>query len=67
MRARAPNACTNEISHAIPLNQTDVMTVPVVKLSSVTFYARHGDVPMLLASALCVIGAVMISRRRDVR
>ena len=57
---------SGEISHAIPLNQTDVMTVPVVKLSSVTFYARHGDVPMLLASALCLIAAVGLSRRQGV-
>jgi len=57
---------SGEISHAIPLNQTDVITVPVVKFSSVTFYARHGDVPMLLASALCLIAAVGLSRRQGV-
>ena len=54
---------SGEVSHQIALNQTDVMTVPVVKLSGVTFYAKHGDTPLLLVSALCVLLAVALSRQ----
>ena len=55
---------SGEISHEIPLNKTDVMTVPVVKLSGLTFYARHGDMPLLVACVLCLLGALLASRRR---
>ena len=55
---------SGEVSHSIPLNQTDVMTVSVLKLSGLTFYARHGDVPLLAGCALFVALAWFVSRRR---
>ena len=58
---------TGEISHAIELNQTAVMTVDVLKLSGLTFSARHGDAPLLIACALLVLAAWLVSRRVPVR
>ena len=58
---------TGEISHAIQLNQTAVMTVDVLKLSGLTFYARHGDVPLLIGCALLVLVAWIASRRVPVQ
>jgi apolipoprotein N-acyltransferase len=55
-----------EISHEIPLNATGVLTVDVLKLSGLTFYARHGDAPLLIACVLLVAAAFIISRRRVV-
>ncbi|HKW13321.1 MAG TPA: apolipoprotein N-acyltransferase, partial [Candidatus Krumholzibacteria bacterium] len=58
---------SGEISHEIPLNKTDVLTASVMKLSGLTFYARHGDTPLFLASVLCLLFAVAISRRNPAR
>jgi apolipoprotein N-acyltransferase len=54
---------TGEMRGAIQLNQTDVLTTEVLKLSGLTFYARHGDAPLLVLSALIVLVAWVISRR----
>jgi apolipoprotein N-acyltransferase len=56
-----------EISHAIQLNQTDVLTIDVLKLYGVTFYARHGEVPLLITCALLVLAAALLSRRAPAR
>jgi len=58
---------SGEVSESIPLNRTEVLTANVLKLSGVTFYARHGDRPLLIASTLLVLMAAAISRRRIVR
>jgi apolipoprotein N-acyltransferase len=55
---------TGEISHTIPLNATGVLAVDVLKLSGLTYYARHGDSPLLIACGLLVVAAFFISRRR---
>jgi apolipoprotein N-acyltransferase len=54
---------TGEMRGAIQLNQADVLTTEVLKLSGLTFYARHGDAPLLVLSALIVLVARVISRR----
>ncbi|HEX6791183.1 MAG TPA: apolipoprotein N-acyltransferase [Candidatus Krumholzibacteria bacterium] len=54
---------TGEITHAIQLNQAAVQTATVVKLSGLTFYARYGDLPLVLLSALLVCAALLVSRR----
>ncbi|HET6349709.1 MAG TPA: apolipoprotein N-acyltransferase [Candidatus Krumholzibacteria bacterium] len=56
-------APSGEVREMIPLNQTRVITVPVLKLSGVTFYARHGDSPLVLASLLLLLAAWLASRR----
>lgn len=58
---------SGEVRESIPLNQTAVLTTSVLKLSGLTFYARHGDRPLLVACAVLVLAAVAASRRRVVR
>jgi apolipoprotein N-acyltransferase len=57
-------APSGEIRHSIPLNKTDVLTTSVLKLSGLTFYARHGDTPLLAGCALLVVLAWLASRRQ---
>ena len=52
------------ISHTIPLNTTGVLTADVLKMTGTTFYARHGEAPLLIVSSLLVLAAVLLSRRR---
>jgi len=55
---------SGRITHTIELNQTDVLTTDVLKLSGMTFYARHGDTPLLIACGLLIVVSVVVSRRR---
>jgi apolipoprotein N-acyltransferase len=52
-----------EVRETIALNQTDVLTTDVLKLSGITFYARFGDTPLLAGCALLALAAWLLSRR----
>jgi apolipoprotein N-acyltransferase len=53
-----------EVTHTIGLYQADVLTTEVELLSGETFYARHGDAPLVAGSLLIVLAAGFLARRR---
>ncbi len=51
------------IVSALPLNEAGVLDGPVPGALPPTFYASHGDWPLVLALALILLGAALIRRR----
>jgi apolipoprotein N-acyltransferase len=56
-------APSGEVIDQIPLNETGVHTVDVLALDGITLYARYGNPPLAVLSALLIVAAVIRARR----
>jgi apolipoprotein N-acyltransferase len=56
-------APSGEVVASLPLYVEDVLTFDVTLLGGETFYARHGDWPLLAACALLMAMATAVGRR----
>jgi apolipoprotein N-acyltransferase len=52
-----------EVVSSLDLYKEGILTAEVQLLSGETFYARHGDRPLLWASLVLVVLAAWLSRR----
>jgi apolipoprotein N-acyltransferase len=54
-----------EVTHRIGLYEEAVLTVDVALLSGETWYARHGDAPLVVGAGLLTALAALLARRRE--